>query len=100
MSVAGKWNVTMNTPIGTLKFVWDLTNEGAQWRGQMTGEAPVGNSELSAINVQGDALSFETTAQSPMGALKLAFSGTAAGDAMQGVCKTKFGDNRFSAQRA
>ena len=99
MSAAGKWNVTMQTPIGTLNFAWDLVDEGANWRGHMTGQPPVGNSELSTIRVEGEAVSFETTAQSPMGALKLAFSGSVNGDSMQGVCKTKFGDNRFSAQR-
>ena len=26
MSVAGKWNISMDTPIGTQKFTWDADN--------------------------------------------------------------------------
>lgn len=100
MSVAGKWQVTMPTPIGTMQFVWDLTEDAGAWRGRMSGDAPIGNSELVEIDVKGSAIAFQTTVQSPMGALQLAFSGATAGDRMTGTCKTRFGDNQFSAVRA
>jgi hypothetical protein len=99
MSVAGKWRVTMPTPIGTLEFVWDLTDTGGAWRGQMSGEPPIGISELTAIEAQANVISFVTTVKSPMGALQANFIGTATGDTMTGTCKTRFGDNQFSAVR-
>jgi len=100
MSVAGTWRVTMPTQIGTLQFVWDIAGDGAQWRGKMSGQPPVGNSELKDIQVSGATISFLTTVQSPMGALQVTFTGTAAGGNMTGTCKTRFGDNQFTATRA
>ena len=100
MSVAGTWRVTMPTQIGTLQFVWDIAEEGERWRGKMSGQAPVGNSELKDIKVTGGTISFLTTVQSPMGALQVTFTGTAAGENMTGTCKTRFGDNPFTAIRA
>jgi hypothetical protein len=99
MSVAGKWRVTMPTPIGTLKFVWDIVDNGGTWRGQMSGEPPIGNSELTGIQVNGETIGFATTVQSPMGALQVSFKGTAADTSMTGVCNTRFGDNSFTAVR-
>ena len=32
MSVAGKWNISMDTPIGTQKFTWDLQEAGGGWQ--------------------------------------------------------------------
>jgi hypothetical protein len=100
MSVAGRWQVTMPTPIGTMKFLWELEEASGTWRGNMSGEPPVGNSDLRNIQVNGEAVSFMTTVKSPMGALDVTFNGTASGDALQGVCKTSYGDNKFSAVRA
>ena len=100
MSVAGRWNVTMATPIGTLKFVWDLNETAGTWRGAMSGEPPVGHSELREIKVAGDDVSFATTVNSPMGALPVTFNGSRTGDSLQGTCKTRFGDNKFTATRA
>jgi hypothetical protein len=100
MSIAGKWHVTMQTPVGTMKFAWDFANDTGGWRGRMIGQGPVGDSELRLVRLNGDALSFETTTKSPMGPLQLTFIGTVMADSMTGTCKTKFGDNQFSAVRA
>jgi len=100
MNVAGKWNVTMDTPVGTMKFTWDLANESGEWRGKMLGQAPVGDSDLRSIRVEGNMLSCETTTRSPMGPLELAFEGAVSADSMTGTCKTKFGGYQFSATRA
>lgn len=98
MSVAGKWNVTMDTPIGTQKFSWNLQESGGAWSGTMDSQG--GPSQLSAVKVEGDKLSFNTTVQSPMGTVNLAFSGAVAGASVSGVCKTMFGDLAFSGARA
>lgn len=100
MSAAGKWNVTMPTPIGTMKFTWDLNESGGAWQGKMFGQPPVKDSDLRAIRVDGAAVSFETTSQTPMGAIQLAFNGTVKDNAMAGTCKTMYGDQQFTATRA
>jgi hypothetical protein len=99
MSIAGQWAVTMSTPLGTMRFTWEFTNEVGGWRGAMTGQPPVADSELHSIKVADDTVSFQTTTPSPMGALDLAFMGTVANNDMTGTCKTRFGDSAFTAQR-
>src|SRR5688572_16982929 len=78
MSVAGKWQVAMDTPIGKQKFTWDLQQAGAGWKGSMDGQAGV--TELTDIKVAGGDVSFGTRVNSPMGTIDLAFSGAATGD--------------------
>ena len=100
MSVAGKWNVSMDTPIGTMSFVWEFENADGVWVGKMIGQGPVSDSDLRAIQVTDDSMSFETTTKSPLGALELRFQAAVADNAMMGTCKTKFGDQTFSAVKA
>ena len=97
MSIAGRWNVTMDTPIGTQKFVWNIKPAGAGWTGTMDSQGGV--SDMTAVKVDGNTLSFDTAVNSPMGTIQLAFSATAAGDTISGTCKTMFGDNQFSGVR-
>jgi hypothetical protein len=99
MSVAGKWQVTMPTPIGTMNFRWEISEGNGAWSGQMTGDPPIGDSELTDIQASGDAIAFGTVVQSPMGALPLTFEGAASSDTMTGTCKTRFGNNPFTAVR-
>jgi hypothetical protein len=98
MAVAGKWNITMDTPIGTQKFTWDLADAGGAWTGTMNSLG--GATRLSPIKVDGDNVSFETDVQGPMGQLHLTFLGAVAGDKISGTCKTMFGDQSFAGTRA
>jgi hypothetical protein len=98
MSVAGKWQVTMETPIGTQKFTWDLQESGGTWRGTMSGQAGV--SDLTDIQVVGDAVRFATVVRSPMGPLNLSFDGALNGAALSGSCATQFGNMQFRGERA
>lgn len=98
MSVAGQWQLSMDTPIGKQNFTWDLQQSGTGWTGTMHGQA--GPSELKDISVSGDSVAFNTLVNSPMGSIKLGFSGAVAGDQISGTCKTMFGDIKFAGQRA
>jgi hypothetical protein len=98
MSVAGKWNITMDTPIGTQRFTWDLSEAGGAWKGTMDSQGGITN--LGGIKVDGEKVAFETTVNSPMGAIHLAFSGAVSGNRITGTCRTMFGDNQWSGERA
>ena len=98
MSVAGKWNVSMDTPIGRQQFAWDLKEGDGAWTGVMDG--PTGRADLKDIRVSGDSVAFETRVNSPMGAINLSFSGAVAGDQISGTCKTMFGNVQFTGARA
>jgi len=95
MSVAGKWKITMDTPIGTQRFTWDLSEAGGAWKGTMDSQGGV--TQLGGIKVEGDSVAFDTTVNSPMGAIHLAFSGAVSGGKISG---TMFGDNQWSGERA
>ena len=97
MSVAGKWQVSMDTPIGKQQFTWDLKQVNGAWQGTMQSQA--GKSSLGDIEVNGDQLSFQTTVNSPMGTVHLSFAGAVASDRVAGTCKTLFGNHAFSGQR-
>jgi hypothetical protein len=98
MSVEGKWNVTMDTPLGRLEFAWEFTKTDGDWEGRLIGQGLISSSELRDIRVGDGSVSFETT-KSPMGPVDLKFEGNIAEDRLSGRCKTKFGDNDFSAVR-
>ena len=99
MSVEGQWNVTMDTPLGKQQFNLTFKQAAGVWSGTMAG-GRTGTSELSAVKVEGDSVSFETNVNSPMGSVKLSMSGNVSGDALSGVCKTSFGNANFSGVRA
>lgn len=97
MSVAGKWNITMDTPMGTQKFTWDLQPSGAGWTGTMNGSA--GSAELTDIAVDGSNVICRSRVTTPMGPINLTFEGAANGDQISGKCKTMFGDSKFAGTR-
>jgi hypothetical protein len=97
MSVAGKWKVTMQTPIGTQQFTWELKLVQAGWQGTMDSRA--GQTDLSNIVVEEGRVSFGSRVNSPMGAIDLAFEGVANGDTITGSCRTLLGDSEFSGVR-
>lgn len=99
MSVEGQWNVTMDTPMGTQQFSLTFVQAVGTWSGTMVG-GRTGTAELSSVKVEGAAVSFEAKVNSPMGSVKLSMSGTVAGDAISGVCKTMFGNADFKGVRA
>lgn len=99
MSIDGKWNVSMDTPLGRQSFVWELRQAAGVWSGTMT-NAKTGASTLTNIQVEGDAVSFATSVSSPMGAIHATFRAAVAGDTVKGTCKTKFGDMAFAGVRA
>jgi hypothetical protein len=98
MSIAGKWRVSMDTPIGKQQFTWELQQVGADWEGMM--HSSMGTAELGAIRVSGQQVWFEATVHSPMGSVHLAFAGSAASDRIDGTCKSRFGNHPFSGERA
>ena len=93
MSDAGKWNLTMNTPIGVQKFTAEIRQDGS-----FTSQSGV--SKMESVKVEGSSVAFNTTVTSPMGPVNLAFAGTVAGNQVSGTCKTMFGDMNFTGEKA
>ncbi len=98
MSAAGKWNISMDTPIGKQQFTWDVREGQNGWEGALQG--PTGGAELKNVRVDGEQVQCESRVSGPMGPINLAFTGNITGDEISGTCKTAFGNAPFSGRRA
>jgi hypothetical protein len=98
MSVTGTWNLTMNSPLGAQPATLQIQESGGAYAGTLTGKADP--TPAQQLKVDGANVSFSADADTPVGKLNLAFSGTVTGDAISGKYETPFGAFDFSGTRA
>ncbi|RFA24663.1 hypothetical protein CAI21_20845 [Alkalilimnicola ehrlichii] len=98
MSVAGTWNLVMDTPFGQQTPTLEINNNGGSYEGAL--EGPTGRTELEELTVDGDKLSFYSNIKTPMGSFRVSFRGGIEGDAISGTFKSMAGVNEFSGTRA
>jgi len=98
MSTTGTWKLTLNSPIGAQAATLTLLESGGSYLGTLAGSgAP---SPLEDLKVDGPALSFAADADTPVGRMKLSFTGAIAGDSISGKYRIPFGEFDFSGTRA
>jgi hypothetical protein len=98
MAVDGKWEITINSPLGAQKAKLDFTASGNALNG--TQHAQGVSQPLANGKVDGNAVSWSANITSPM-PMTLEFSGTVEGDAIKGNVKAgSFGSFPFSGGRA
>lgn len=98
MAADGKWNVTMQTPMGAQQATLTLATNGGTLTGTMAG--PQGEIELTEGTVAGDALAWKAEMTQPM-PMTLEFTASVTGDAIDGKAKLgSFGEATFSGTRA
>ena len=98
MSANGKWDVTMNTPMGAQKSTLTLNVNGGEVTGKMEGAQ--GALEIQNGKANGDELSWTADMTQPM-PIKLEFSAKVDGDSISGSVKLgAFGNASFSGTRA
>ncbi len=98
MSVNGTWNLTLNSPLGAQSAVLVLDEAAGAWQGTLAGKGDP--SPLERLTIDGERLEFSADADTPVGRLKLAFTGMATADAITGKYNTPFGAFDFSGSRA
>ena len=97
MAVDGKWEITINSPMGAQKATLDIKNEGGALTGTQT--AMQGTQPVTNGKVDGNNLSWSANITSPM-PMTLEFSGAVDGDAIKGNVKAgSFGSFPFSGAR-
>ena len=97
MAVDGKWEITINSPLGAQKATLDLATEGAVLTG--TQAVAQGSAPLENGKVDGNSLNWSARISSPM-PMTLAFNGTVEGDTLSGSVKAgSFGSFPFSGNR-
>jgi len=98
MSVTGTWNLTINSPLGAQPATLQIQEVGGTYQGTLTGKADPAPAER--LTVDGSNLSFSADADTPVGRMKLAFTGSVTGDSIAGKYDTPFGAFDFSGTRA
>jgi hypothetical protein len=98
MAVTGTYNIQIETPMGTMPARLILDSDGGSLRGSISAE--IGVQSFQGGSVSNDGFAFSMTMDSPMGAMKLDFSGTVRGDAVSGQVQTSFGVLGYKGTRA
>jgi len=97
MAVDGKWEITINSPMGAQKATLDLATSGNTLTG--TQVAAQGSGPLENGKVDGNNLTWSAKISSPM-PMTLDFTGTVDGDKLSGSVKAgSFGSFPFTGNR-
>ena len=97
MALSGKYNVTINTPMGKQEGVLTLEEAGGALSGTM--EQGGDSTPIKNGRVEGDTAMWDVDVTKPM-PLTLSFEGKEAGDIMNGTVKLgAFGNAPFEAHR-
>ena len=97
MAIDGKWEITINSPLGAQKATLDLKADGSTLNGTQT--AMQGTQPLANGKVDGNNLAWSASITSPM-PMTLEFSGAVDGDKLSGSVKAgAFGSFPFSGGR-
>lgn len=97
MAIDGKWEITINSPMGAQKASLDLKGEGTELSGTQTAQ---GNTQpLANGKVDGHKLSWSANITSPL-PMTLEFAGNVEGDKISGSVKAgAFGSFPFNGAR-
>jgi len=97
MAVDGKWEITINSPMGAQKATLDLATSGGKLTGMQA--AAQGSGPLENGKVDGNNLSWSAKISSPM-PMTLDFTGAVDGDKLSGSVKAgSFGSFPFTGNR-
>lgn len=100
MSLAGTWNVSMNTPMGKMQGVFTFVeNEDGSWGG--TNTAMNSTNDWDSVSVDGNEFKTEFTMNSPMGKMSGTVNGVLdeATDTISGQNVTSMGAAEFTGTR-
>ena len=97
MSITGTWNLTLKSPLGDQAARLDLHEIDGSVQGTLTGKGDP--AALQRLTVDGANLAFSADADTPVGRMNLAFTGSVNGDTLAGTYSTPFGAFEFSGNR-
>jgi|SRR5580692_4328804 hypothetical protein len=98
MAIDGKWEITINSPMGAQKAVLDLKSDGATLSGTQAAQGTT--QPLANGKVDGGKISWSANITSPM-PMTLEFAGEVEGDSLKGSVKAgAFGSFPFQGGRS
>jgi hypothetical protein len=97
MAIDGKYEIVIDTPMGKQSATLTLTTTGEKLSG--TADSAMGKSEFTGT-VKGDAVAWVMDINSPMGQMKLEYTGKVTGNDIAGEVKIgSFGTAPFSGKK-
>ena len=96
-SIIGSWALEVSSPRGVQHPMLMVTSDGDTYHGVLTGER--GKVAIKEIQVEENTFSFPLKVKTPMGNIKLHYSGQIDADLMQGKIKTPRGAMPFRGKR-
>jgi hypothetical protein len=98
MAIDGKWEITINSPLGAQKATLDLASDGTSLTGSQ--QAAQGSGPVENGKVDGNIATWSAKISSPM-PMTLDFTGTVDGDKLSGSVKAgSFGSFPFTGSRS
>jgi hypothetical protein len=94
MSIVGKWQITVKTPMGEQQASLTLNADGSG-----ATSSPLGSSPIRDLKVDGDGATFAVEIDMLRQKFVLAGSATASGDTIQGRYESPMGASEFSGKR-
>ncbi len=98
MSVEGKWNLKVSTPMGEQTPVLILNVSGNECSGSFAGAQ--GAADFSGGSIEGDNVSFSLEVEAMGQKIKLECTATIDGDKISGELKSTMSPAQFSGERA
>ena len=95
--VGGSWEMSVETPRGTMTQSLTLQQDGGTIKGTLKGRR--GESPLEGT-IAGDKISFTVKRETPNGTFTVEYSGTVAGDSMSGTSHSERFDGKWTAKRS
>ena len=96
-NVAGKWEMTSETPRGTQTSTFTFEQEDNVLTGTI--ESPRGSSPISSGSVEGNVVTFTSVRGMGNRTMEMTYTGTVDGDTITGTMTTPRGDREFTMKR-
>lgn len=94
--VGGSWQMTVETPRGSIDQTLTLEQDGSALKGTLSG--PRGDAALEG-KVDGNKVSFTVKRETPNGTFTLEYTGTIDGDSIAGTVHSERFDGKWTAKR-
>jgi len=94
MAVTGKWQLTINSPMGTQTPILTVNADGT---GSLDGQR--GSQAVNDLKIDGESISYNVQLKAMGQEITLKCSATASGDALKGRIETPMGSTDFTGTR-
>ncbi len=97
VNVSGKWEIYLESPMGSMQFNLELIHEGSSLSGKFISQ--FGTSEFTGGKVSGNEIFFTLSLTVGGESLDLTFSAAIEGDTMRGTVQSQMGSMEFTGKR-